>query len=201
MPSIYDIKPAFQNLLRPLSERCVQAGITPNQVTMAAILLSFVTGVYIALFSHRHLPLLFVPIALLLRMMLNAIDGMIAREHAMQSKLGTFLNELGDVLSDTFIFLPFALVPDLSPMLIIFIVVLAIVSEMAGVVALQVGAKRRYDGPMGKSDRAFAFGVIALYFGLGFTAGILVNMVLIVILVLLIVTIVNRVKSALRESV
>jgi len=34
-------------------------------------------------------------------MALNAIDGMLAREHHMQSKLGAILNELGDVVSDT----------------------------------------------------------------------------------------------------
>jgi CDP-diacylglycerol--glycerol-3-phosphate 3-phosphatidyltransferase len=33
-------------------------------------------------------------------MALNAIDGMLAREHDMQSPLGAMLNELGDVLSD-----------------------------------------------------------------------------------------------------
>ena len=37
------------------------------------------------------------------------------------------------------------------------IVVLTLVSEMTGVVAVQIGASRRYDGPMGKSDRAFVF--------------------------------------------
>ena len=29
-----------------------------------------------------------------------------------------------------------------------------------------VGASRRYDGPMGKSDRAFVFGALGLWVGL-----------------------------------
>ena len=43
------------------------------------------------------------------------------------------------------------------------------VSEMAGALAPMVGAARRYDGPMGKSDRALVFGVLGLYVGAGGT--------------------------------
>ena len=41
--------------------------------------------------------------------------------------------------------------------------------EMAGVVAVQIGAERRYDGPMGKSDRAFTFGLLH---GFGFAGAL-----------------------------
>src|SRR5579862_3495966 len=103
MISIYQIKPAFQNLLRPLSDYFWRKGITPNQITIAAILLSFLSGILITLFPTAKFPLLCLPIALLLRMILNAIDGMMARDHKQQSALGTFLNELGDGISDVFI--------------------------------------------------------------------------------------------------
>ena len=36
MPTIYQLKPAFQNLLRPLVRSLAAAGVTANQVTVAA---------------------------------------------------------------------------------------------------------------------------------------------------------------------
>ena len=39
MPSIYQLKPAFQNLLRPGVERLYARGVTANQVTLAAAML------------------------------------------------------------------------------------------------------------------------------------------------------------------
>ncbi|MGI9628253.1 MAG: CDP-alcohol phosphatidyltransferase family protein, partial [Longimicrobiales bacterium] len=105
-------------------------------------------------------PLLLLPAALLLRMALNALDGMMARQLDMQSMSGAFLNELGDVLSDAALYLPLAFVPGVSSTLIVIIVLLAALSEMTGVLAAQQGASRRYDGPMGKSDRAFVFGAL-----------------------------------------
>ncbi|CAG1772251.1 partial CDP-diacylglycerol---glycerol-3-phosphate 3-phosphatidyltransferase, partial [uncultured bacterium] len=44
MASIYDIKPAFQNLLRPICQHLAQQGITANQITIAALLLSLIAG-------------------------------------------------------------------------------------------------------------------------------------------------------------
>lgn len=200
LASIYDIKPAFQRILRPLSNYLAKRGITPNQITLAALLLSFITGSIIAFFPAETGLLLLVPISLFLRMMLNAIDGMIAREHHMQTALGTFLNELGDVLSDTFIYLPFALLPCISAPLIVAIVLLSIMTEMTGVVALQVASPRRYEGPMGKSDRAFAFGAIGLILGLGFEINYWINGVLALVLFLLVLTIYKRMTSALRTQ-
>jgi CDP-diacylglycerol--glycerol-3-phosphate 3-phosphatidyltransferase len=100
MPSIYDLKPRFQALLRPLVKSLAEAGITANHVTVAALVLSFILGVLIALFPAEKWPLLLMPLALFMRMALNAIDGMLAREYKMKSSLGAILNELGDVLSE-----------------------------------------------------------------------------------------------------
>jgi CDP-diacylglycerol--glycerol-3-phosphate 3-phosphatidyltransferase len=136
---------------------------------------------------------------LFIRMALNAIDGMLAREHNLQSPLGAILNELGDVLSDAAMYLPFALLPQSPSRLIVTSVILAIISEMTGVVAIQIGASRRYDGPMGKSDRAFLFGLVALLLALGVSPGIWQTGVFIVMPLLLCLTIYNRVKKALQE--
>ena len=93
MASIYDLKPRFQALLRPLAGFLARAGVTANQVTIAAVLLSLATGAALLIWPWA---MLLVPGALFVRMALNAIDGMLAREHGQKSRMGAVLNELGD---------------------------------------------------------------------------------------------------------
>ncbi len=200
MASIYDLKPRFQALLRPLTCWLAARGVTANQVTVSAVALSVAVGAMITLWSERSWPLLLLPPVLFVRMALNAIDGMLAREHGMQSQLGAVLNEVGDVASDTALYLPLAFVPGLSPPLVVLVTILAIVGEMTGVVGVQIGASRRYDGPLGKSDRAFAFGLLGLLLGCGVPRRNWLTAYLAVLVVLATITIVNRARRALREA-
>lgn len=207
MISVYQCKSAFQNLLRPLVQQLAAWQISPNQVTVSAILLSGVTG--LALVQSTQLVSSFLPttpqvlcslpIALLARMALNAIDGMLAREHDQKSAWGCILNEMGDVLSDVFLYLPFALVTGVSSPLIVGIVILAIASEMAGVLGYEIDHKRHYEGPMGKSDRALVFGVIGLILGLGIAPTLWLTILLSGVILLQIWTITNRIQGMLQE--
>lgn len=146
MATIYDLKPAFQNRLRPLTRRLAGRGFTANQVTLTALALSLATGALLAALGRSRPEMyLMLPAVLLIRMALNAIDGMLAREHGMQSALGAVLNELSDAISDTALYLPFALLPGVLPAWVVLAVAGALLTEMAGVVAVQIGASRRYD--------------------------------------------------------
>lgn len=200
MASVYDLKPAFQGLLRPLVNRLAGAGATANQVTVAAVLLSCLAGLAILLNPSSPGILLLLPIVLFARMALNAMDGMLAREHGQQSRLGAVLNELGDVLSDAALYLPLASVDGFDAWLVVPIVLLAVVSEMTGVIIQTLGGSRRYDGPMGKSDRALAFGALGLLLGLGVPADGWLSGVSWLILLLLGWTIVNRVRRGLAQA-
>jgi CDP-diacylglycerol---glycerol-3-phosphate 3-phosphatidyltransferase len=199
MPSIYDLKPKFQGLLRPITRSLVNLGVTANQVTVFAAVLSIGAGTCLVVWPTEQWPLLMIPGMLFVRMALNAIDGMLAREHDMKSDLGAVLNEIGDVVSDSALYLPLALLPGFRPELIVAIVLLSVISEMTGVVAVQIGASRRYEGPMGKSDRAFAFGLICLLLGCGVSLEPWLDIALGLMLFLLLVTILNRAKYALQE--
>ena len=53
MPSIYDLKPRFQALLRPLIAKLAGWGCTPNLVTSVAMVLSLTVGLAIALKPDR----------------------------------------------------------------------------------------------------------------------------------------------------
>ena len=198
--TLYDLKPAFQDLLRPACRALARAGVTANQVTVAAMVLSVLTGAAVMFLHDDSRFLLIVPVVLLLRMALNAVDGLLAREHGMKSALGGLLNELGDVISDVALYLPFAMVDGLSPVAVVATVVFAVLTEITGVVAVQIGACRRYDGPMGKSDRAFAFGLLAALLGVGVDAGPWANGGLWLVAILSVTTVVNRARAALGES-
>lgn len=201
MASIYDLKPKFQALLRPIVVSLARSGVTANQVTILAALFSILTGTLLYCWPTASWALFLVPVVLFTRMALNAVDGMLAREHNQKSRLGAVLNELTDVISDAALYLPFAVIPGVDPRLVIVAVVLAIIGEMAGVVAIQVGAERRYDGPMGKSDRAFAFGLLALLLGLGVIPGLWSTLILALIAALAALTILNRSRRALATGV
>lgn len=214
MVSVYDVKPGFQKLLRPLVKLLARSGVTANQVTIAAVLLSFGAGTWLAIDrgTGSTLPgyvsgqaetvpqiLLMIPGVLFIRMALNAIDGMLAREHHMKSRLGAILNEMGDVVSDAALYLPLAWVPVFDPLAVVLVVLLGIVVEMAGVVSVQIGSSRRYDGPMGKSDRAFILGGLSLLLGFGVPIGDRVELIMWGIVLLEILTIVQRSRKGLAE--
>ena len=129
MPTIYDLKPKFQALLRPICVGLVRAGITANAVTTAALLLSVAHGAWLALMPTSRWPLLLLPVTLFVRMALNAIDGMMAREHGQASAAGAVLNELSDVVVDAALYLPFALIPGVDAQLVVLVVVAGITAR------------------------------------------------------------------------
>jgi len=199
--SVYALKPAFQGLLRPFVRRLARIGVTANQVTVLACVLSAGVGLYATWRIQSRSALLLLPPFFVIRMALNAIDGMLAREFHQKSALGAYLNELCDVVSDAFLYLPFALLPGFDPLWMGAAIVLAVTSEMAGTVAVMAGASRRYDGPMGKSDRALVFGALALWIGLGGDVNSSVSWLFPRLMALLLaVTIANRVRRGLAES-
>lgn len=201
MASLYDLKPAFQRILRPFCGRLAARGVTANAVTITACGASILYGLWLWLGNLPWLALILLPVFQIVRMGLNAIDGMLAREFGQKSRLGGLLNELTDVLADTALYLPFMLVPGLAPLPVALLVLLGVISEMTGVISVQIGGQRRYDGPFGKSDRAVFFGLFAVALATDLLNGGIVSLALIWLAILAaIATIANRARSALRET-
>ena len=197
MPTIYQLKPASQNLLRPIVPWLAKIGVTPNQVTILTTCMAIGCG---GLILWDNYFLILVPLLMLVRATLNVIDGMLAREHQMKSTLGAILNELADVVFDAAIYLPFGLLPGVSGYLVAIIVALSIISEFTGVLGLTVGAQRQYDGPMYKTDRGVMFSIIAVLYWFGVFPSPWLDFVWIGIIGLSVLTIVNRINSTLVET-
>ncbi|WP_151811782.1 CDP-alcohol phosphatidyltransferase family protein [Acinetobacter bereziniae] len=210
MPSIYQLKPAFQNLLRPLVQWLFKRGVTANQVTLFAMFISLALSIFLYLYylnHHVNWWLLLFPLWMLIRMAFNAIDGMLAREFNQQSNLGAFYNELSDVIADTALYVCLITFAFIHTKLLLLVAFLAILTEYTGVMAPLIGQQRRYDGPMGKSDRAFWFSlitVIIVVFPMFNTnlqlLSLICNGILSLMGVLLALTIYNRIKNSLKTA-
>lgn len=197
--SVYQLKPRFQQLLQPLLQRLARWGISPNQLTLATTGLMLLYGTALALYPSSQALWYGLPLVLLVRMALNALDGMLANATGQKTRLGAVLNELCDQVSDAALYLPFALAPGVHVGLLVVVVMAASWAEFTGLAALAAGAQRRFDGPMGKSDRAVAFGLLALLVGAAATPA-WTNSLLIVVLVLLGWTVRNRVRAAVKAA-
>lgn len=200
MPVSFDSKPFFQQILRPATRVAAAAGVRPNQVTMTTILLSLTVGALVLFRGDDRWPLLLIPCVLLVRVVFNHVDGMLACEHDMKTPVGAILNEIADVVSDAALYLPLAAVPGVPAWLVISAVVLGLITEMAGLAAIRIGAERREDGPMGKKPRGLVFGGAALALGLGATPGPWLSVALAATIPLLLLTIANRVAHAIKQA-
>lgn len=196
--SIYELKPKFQNLLRPLVRRLYSTGVTANQVTLAACVLSVLLGALLVKFADVSTLFFLLPVWMFLRMALNAIDGMLAREFNQKTPLGGYLNEATDVISDTALYLPFAFVAPFGWGVISLVIFLAFMSEFLGVLGQVHGSGRRYDGPMGKSDRAFVFGLFGTIYAVFGRLPSWFSLALYAVAFLLALTCINRVRMGLK---
>jgi CDP-diacylglycerol--glycerol-3-phosphate 3-phosphatidyltransferase len=198
--TLYDLKPKFQAALRPAVAALARRGVTANQVTLAALAGSILVGALTGWLAACSAIFLLLPAWLFLRMALNAIDGMLAREFNQKSVLGAYLNELSDVVSDAALYAPFAIVPPFSAGWVMVVIGFSALSEFAGALGPTVGASRRYDGPLGKSDRALVFGALGLWVGVGGPTPDWLAWLMPVLVVLLALTIFNRVRRGIREA-
>lgn len=184
-------------MLAPIVRKLHSIGVTANQVTISALVLSFLIGAAFWSADQNKIYYLALPIGLFVRMALNAVDGMIARQYGQQTKLGEVLNELGDVVSDVAIYFPLIkFVPEFEPLVVAFLV-LCTINEFAGFMGKVIGKGRRYDGPMGKSDRALVFGVYGLLATFGVEMNSILPWLLMAATVLLVFSTYSRIERSL----
>lgn len=200
MISVYKLKPWFQQLLTPVLLFLHRNNVSANQITVSSVLLSAIIGVIFWNADVSKWFFLSLPVGLLLRMALNALDGMMARKFNQTSRLGEILNEVGDIVSDVIIFFPLLKFQPESLYLIIVFIILSIINEFAGLIGKAIGKERRYDGPMGKSDRALVLGIygLAVFFGADISG--ISKYIFGTIILLLAISTYIRLKKSLNEA-
>jgi len=200
--SLYSLKNWFQRKLGGLVSFLCFLNVSANHVTFFSVLISAFTGFFIFFISNKEemrVYFLIVPVLFFVRIILNILDGLIAKKRKINSGFGMILNEVSDVVSDALVFLPFLFVKELNVVFLVLFVFFSFLSEFAGAVAFMVCKKRSVAGPMGKPDRLFVFGLISISIAVGFWVEKL-NDVLILTNTLLLLTIYNRLQSALRAN-
>jgi CDP-diacylglycerol---glycerol-3-phosphate 3-phosphatidyltransferase len=191
---IYNIKPGFQRVLRIIELPLVRWGINPDVLTIAALVFSVLGG--FALFTSRWtaFTLLGVPFFALLRICLNALDGMVAKDLGLARPWGEVLNELFDRLADVTFFVGLSLIPDTNIALVVSAIVLMLLSSYIGILSKAAGASRQFGGVMGKADRMLLLSVASILV-LVFPNLHMFNWFLVVVIIGLVVTILQRLQK------
>jgi len=199
MLDLPDPKPLLERLFRPAAAFLAANGVRPNQLTLISMWNSAAAGILAVEFPFATWPLLAILGAMLVRLACNHIDGIIAREHGMRTRLGGLLNEVATPFEDVALYLPLALRPEMPAALIVGAVLAGALVEVAGLSAVAIGAHRRYDGPMTKVMRGACFAGLALAIAAGLAPGQWVAATLLIVFGLLAVTAFNRLVRALQE--
>ncbi len=200
MISVYKLKPKFQQLLMPILNFLHQRKITANQITIGSIVFSLIIDLFFWYADRFPIFFLVLPIGLLLRMALNALDGMMARLFNQTSKTGEVLNEVGDIVSDVVLFFPLLKFHPESVYPIVAFIVLSVVNEFCGLIGKVIANDRRYDGPMGKSDRALLLGVYGILALLHISIVAISGYIFGVLCLLLLLSSVTRLRKALAHG-
>lgn len=159
--SLTFLKPLLRKALRPVAARLYEAGVTANQVTWTSLVGSILVGALLCRFAV-HSPLFAIlPTWLAARTAFAAIDGTLAIEFGQKSRLGSVLNEAGDVVSDIALFSPLAVAPFSGPS-IAMAVCFAAMSEFVGMAGALLSGPRRLEGPLGKAARSIVLSLVAI---------------------------------------
>ena len=160
---LYLAKGNFQKMIRWMAG----SWMTANQATFLGIVfiilstLSYYLGLSLDRFRWF---LLLVPFFLFMRMAMNALDGMLAREYKTGSARGELWNEGVDVLGDILTYGVLYFVPG-GPRSSLVVFLMSIwAAEFFGVLGKGMpGGTRRYENvAAGKPDRAFWMGILAI---------------------------------------
>jgi phosphatidylglycerophosphate synthase len=195
---LYRLKPASQAIVAPIARWLARRRVAPDLVTWAAVPVALVGGLSLALSGGAPPLLLVVPLVAALRLGLNLLDGMVARESGVAHSLGELWNELGDRLADVLFIGGLAFHPAVDPRLALGAVIAAVLASYVGITARAAGGRRQYGGPMSKPGRMATLAVAA---PLAFVTGnaVWLTVAAWVILVGGAVTAVMRVVAARRE--
>lgn len=193
------LKTGLQKLLHPVAKILFDDGVRAVHVTSCAGLISVAVGVLVAAFAFHPWIFVLIPVWMLIRMLFNAVEAVLISEFGQHSRLGTCAHELSRIVAETALFLPFAVIPKVSLLLVMTVTLLAIFSEFAGLLGPLIRASRRQDGPLKSDIRLVCFGIFGAGIGSGYVLTAPINIALAVMTILLLITIVNRIRRAVLE--
>jgi CDP-diacylglycerol---glycerol-3-phosphate 3-phosphatidyltransferase len=158
---LYRVKPTAQRMLLPLVGALAARGVRADVLTLAAVPTAALGGLCLALSDEWPALLLLVPALAGLRLVLNLLDGQVARRTATTHPLGELANELGDRVADVLFIGGLAFVAAVGPLLALAGAIAAILASYVGVTARAIGVPRQYGGLMSKPGRMIVLALAA----------------------------------------
>ena len=158
---LYRLKPASQRLVEPLADVLVARRVSPDVLSLVSIVVAGIGGASLALSPSVPALLLVVPVAAAIRLVLNLLDGMVARRLGPGRPVGELWNEVGDRIADLLFVGGLAFVPAVGPWLGLSAVLAALLASYAGITARAAGGRRQYGGVMSKPGRMIVLALAA----------------------------------------
>jgi phosphatidylglycerophosphate synthase len=159
---LYRSKGVIARGLEPAVAWLARRGVSPDAVTLAAIPVGVVAGALLLLSPGIPAVLLAVPFLAAMRLVLNLLDGALARHTGRMHALGELYNELGDRLADIAFLAPVAFLPGADRTTVLLGVAGALFASFAGIVPRAAGGERIYRGILSKPGRMILLSVFAL---------------------------------------
>ena len=158
--ALYDVKPKFRVLLQGLVPAL--SPIHPDWITLGGLACSVLAAILFQWAEERRWLFLVIPLLLLVRITLNALDGLVAQATGKARAFGEVVNEGCDRLSDAAIILGVACSPLSSLKWGVLALTGVFLSSYAGILGKSVGAGRQYGGVLGKADRMLYLGLVCV---------------------------------------
>lgn len=164
---LYALKPWFGRLLSPLSDELARRGVAPALLTALAVGVAALMAAALLAAPTRPVWLWVVALGAVGRLVLNALDGDVARRQGRSSRWGEVENELGDRLADLLVFGALAVGPFGPAGWGLAALALALLVGFVGVLGQATVGYRPHQGPAGKPDRMLALALAAVAVALG----------------------------------
>ncbi len=160
---VYSTKMKWQRALGPIVVLCVRFRIHPDVFTYGALALSLVAAASLWRAGTDRIWLWLVPPCVLLRLLLNLMDGLVARETGLADPWGEVKNEFGDRIADSAIFVGLAYGGYADARLAAFALALILCVSYLGILGKAVTGIRVYGGIFGKGDRMISLAAFTFF--------------------------------------
>lgn len=157
----------------PLSKRTAKlltrAGVSANLISSLSLLFGVGAGICLMMTSSQpgvRLWWALAAVLILLRLLANMLDGMVAMETGETSAVGELFNEVPDRISDAATFIGAGFAASSSIHLGYMAAILALLVAYARALGNQMGVTGLFIGPMSKQQRMFTLIVICLFYAI-----------------------------------
>jgi len=160
---IYTTKSKWQKALQPIVDFSVARHIHPNVFTYGALILSLIAALALYLAHTNKNWLWIVMPCVLIRLLLNLMDGQVARALNLADDWGEVKNEFGDRIADAAIFITMGLSGYVEAGLALVALTWILLVSYLGILGKASGGPRVYRGLFGKGDRMVSLAIFTLY--------------------------------------